>query len=389
MYEWPHVDTIALRAARWQRVAEVMKAAEVDHILLTGHDNIRYATDYRSMLIAEGFDWYAALTGDTGETVVFVPYVPEDVASPQPDLPALRKFVATPSWVPSLSQAAIWLRLLAREIRSAGARRVGVELLSFQFVDGLRKELPQVEFVSIADSLYRARQIKHPDEIRLLEAASTVNAMASSAALARAAEGMTDHDVLAVAMEQLQRSGVEFLTHSLCVTRDVQLSGNWFAKGKRLWEGDCFFFDIGCYGSGGYASDMCRTGFVGEPPAPVRKAYAALLEAYEAGQAAARPGVRASMIDRTINDHLRRHGLKETPYSMGHGVGLRACELPLIYRPHMMTQDAELEAGMVISLEPETTVEVGGAPVVLKLEDNFVVEATGLRRLTHTGYGAA
>jgi Xaa-Pro dipeptidase len=387
MFEWPLVDWDVLRRTRRERVAAVMRRLEVDHLLLTGHDNIRYATDYRSMLVSDGFDWYAAVVDEVGEATIFVPYVSEDVAAPQPDLPWVKAFVATPSWTPSVTQEAIWLRLLVREIRRANARRVGVDFLTFQFVDGLRKELPGVEFVSAAQALYDARRVKTADEIRLLEAASTVNALAISAALSRLVEGMTDFDVLAIAMEGLQRAGVEFLTHSVCVARDDQLSGNWFARGKRLWEGDAFFFDIGCYGVGGYASDVCRTGFVGEPPAEVRKGYVALLEAYRAGQAMARPGVRVSEIDRTINDALRKQGRRETPYSMGHGVGLRVCELPIIYRPDMMTTDAVLEEGMVIALEPETTVALLEGPVVLKVEDNFLVERAGLRRLSMSGYG--
>jgi Xaa-Pro aminopeptidase len=386
MYEWPAVDWDALRQARRGRVAQVMTDLQVDRLLLTGHDNIRYATDFRSMLVAEGFDWYAALVDAAGECTIFVPYVAEDVAAPQPELPWVKKFVATPSWVPSVTQEPIWLRALAREIRATGARRVGTDFLAFQFVDGLRRELRAVELVSAAQALYEARQVKQAEEIRLLEAASTVNALAISAALSRLQEGIIDFDVLAVAVERLQASGVEFLSHSVCVTRDV-LSGNWFATGKRLWPGDAFFFDMGCYGVGGYASDMCRTAFIGEPPAAVRRAYRALLEAYHAGQATARPGTPVSVVDRTINQALRKQGLAETPYSMGHGVGLRACELPIIYRPSMMVADATLEEGMVIALEPETTVHVEGRPVVLKVEDNFVVESTGLRRLGPVGYG--
>lgn len=42
---------------------------------------------------------------------------------------------------------------------------------------------------------------------------------------------------------------------------------------------------------------------------------------------------------------------------------------------------------MVIALEPETGVRVGDGPVVLKVEDNFVVERGGLRRLSPPGYG--
>lgn len=389
MYEWPTVDWTSLRQGRRARVADVMRALQVDHLLLTGHDNIRYASDYRSMLVCESFDWYAALVDAAGQTVVFVPYVAEDIESPQPAMPWITRFVAVPSWVPSVTQHAIWLRLLARELTRAGARRVGLDFLPAQFADGLRKELPAVELVAVGETLYEAREVKLPEELTLLDAACRVNALAVSTALARVTEGMTDFDVLAMAMESLQRSGVEFLTHSVCVTRDTVFSGNWFAKGRRLWAGDAFFFDVGCYGVGGYGSDMARTGFVGEPPAAVRRAYRALLEAYAAGQAMARPGVRASEVDRTINEALRKQGVPDTPYSMGHGVGLRICELPIIYRPAMMTRDRVLEEGMVISLEPETGVEIDGVPVGLKLEDNFVVERTGLRRLTVCGYAPA
>jgi Xaa-Pro aminopeptidase len=41
---------------------------------------------------------------------------------------------------------------------------------------------------------------------------------------------------------------------------------------------------------------------------------------------------------------------------------------------------------MVISLEPETGVEVDGRLTILKVEDNYVVEEGGLRRLTDAPY---
>lgn len=92
-------------------------------------------------------------------------------------------------------------------------------------------------------------------------------------------------------------------------------------------------------------------------------------------------------LDRLINGALRKAGYPHTPYSMGHGVGMRTCELPIIYRPDLMDEDVRFEAGMVIAIEPETRVESGGRQVVLKIEDMFEVTATGLRRLTTTDYG--
>lgn len=166
-------------------------------------------------------------------------------------------------------------------------------------------------------------------------------------------------------------------------------SGTWFAVGNELREGEAFFFDIGCYGAGGYASDMARVGFVGEPPAAIRAAYRRLLEAHRIGEETARPGVRASEIQAAVNGYLERQGLPITPYSVGHGIGLRACELPTIHRADRMDRDQMLAEGMVIALEPETAVEVDGRPVVLKVEDDYVVERDGLRRLTDAGYATA
>ena len=47
-----------------------------------------------------------------------------------------------------------------------------------------------------------------------------------------------------------------------------------------------------------------------------------------------------------------------------------------------MDRDTVLQAGHVIALEPETSVEVDGKLVVLKVEDNFAVTSDGLRQLT-------
>ena len=52
----------------------------------------------------------------------------------------------------------------------------------------------------------------------------------------------------------------------------------------------------------------------------------------------------------------------------------------------MMMVDAQLEEGMVICLEPETSVEVGGETVFVKVEDMYEVTATGLQQLTTTSY---
>ena len=384
MYDWPAVDEARLRRTRSERIRALMDARRLDHLLLTSFDNIRYVTGYRTLIIAEAFDWFAAIAGQDGDFEVFVPWVDEVSKEPDRDLPGLRAVHPLPSWTPAIPHASYWVEALRGVLAGLRARRVGYEMLYAELLGPLTEALPEAEFVPITTALHDLRLRKDELELTLLEAASKVNSKAADAALKAAEVGMTDYDVLSVAMGSLQAAGVEFLSHSLCNVR--RGSGTWFAAGNELREGDSYFFDIGCYGPGGYASDMARTGFVGQPPAKVANVYRQLLAAHRAGEAFARPGVRASSIHEAINARLRERGLPPTPYSMGHGVGLRACELPTIHRADRMGRDQVLEEGMVISLEPETGVEVDGRLIILKVEDNYIVEGGGLRRLTDAQY---
>lgn len=378
MIEWPNVDMAALRAWRTDRVLALMRERKLDHLVLTGFDNIRYATDYRSQVIGESFDWCAAVVDSDGAAKVFVPWVDEVVAHDDHAAPAVRSLHPLPSWSPAVAQAEFWGRALGREL--SGARRVGFELMYPEVLGQLQGELGSAELVPVANDLFDLRRSKHPTEVTLLEAASLANAAAANAGLARAKPGMTDFEVLGLIMCDLQTNGVEFLSHSLCNHR--RGSGDWFAAGSVLHEGDPFFLDIGCYGPGGYASDIARTGFVGEPRAELRAAYDVLLNSYEVAQQTARAGALASSVQAAVNDFLEGKGYQRTPYAVGHGVGLRACEMPTISRADLMVRDETLVEGSVIAIEPETAVEINGELIVLKIEDNFVVETDGARLLS-------
>ncbi len=371
---------LGLHDDRWDRTAEVMNEQSLDALVLTGFDNIRYVTNYRVQLISEGFDWFAAVVDKDRATSVLVPYVDEATSA---GVDGVGELVPVPSWAPLYAHPETWSDTVASMLTRSKVRRVGYDGASVQLVDRLRARLEQVTFVDVALPLLHLRMLKSPEEIALLEDASILNSRAVDEALAAARPGVLDYEVLAVAMATLQGAGVEYLTHSLCNAMNDRV---WFASGRELRQGDAFFLDIGCYGVGGYASDMARTGFVDEQAREYVKPYRALLDAHEAVQEIARPGVPASRLDRTARDVLESAGLPRTPYGVGHGVGLRACELPTLSRTEAMDEDAVLEVGMVVAIEPETAVEVDGHLVVLKVEDVFAVEAHGLRRLTTARY---
>jgi Xaa-Pro dipeptidase len=383
MYNWSRVDLNRLRSDRRAAIADLMARHELSHLLVTGFDHVRYATDYRTQIIAEAFDWFAAVVDRDGEAEVFAPWIDQTQKDPISDLPWIRALHPIPSWAPAVGHPTTWAKGFEKAL--AGARRVGIELLDPGVLDALRSRLPDVEFMPVGQDLYDVRIRKTAEEIVLLEDASIVNSLGADAGRAAAVAGKTDHDILSAVMGTLQACGPEFLSHSLCNHR--RGNGGWFAEGTELKDGDPYFFDIGVYGQYGYASDIARTGFVGgEPRAEVKAVYDKLLTAHRIAEETVKPGVMASEIDMAVNDYLAREGLPNTPYAMGHGVGLRACELPTIYRNGLVDRDQQIVEGSVISIEPETGLYVDGEFMLLKVEDNYVVEADGVRRLSPAAY---
>jgi len=381
MYAWPRVDEAALLADRRERVAAVMHDERLDALLLSGFDNIRYATAFRASLTYDSnYEWYAALLDQDLAGTLLACDIGDAIDGPVPGNAAITRRVGAPSWQAAWAQPETYAKLLRTEIGSA--RRVGVDALQFDVADALRQD--GIELVPVAQALLRQRMIKTADEIRLVEASCEVASLAMSAAMRGFGEGMTDVEIVNLANDVSNRCGVEWISHAVITVQATPSRASWLPTGRRVWAGDTFFVDYGVYGAGGYASDFCRTHVAETAPPQVRDAHRNLREALAEGEAMARPGVRGSAVAGAVNAALQQRGLPPTSYAMGHGIGLRLVEPPSLFRPERMDADEMLAEGMTVCIEPSTAVEVGGEIVGLKEEDQYVVTATGLRQLTKT-----
>ncbi|MSX45420.1 MAG: M24 family metallopeptidase [Actinobacteria bacterium] len=371
-----------MRRSRTSRVVELMNNLNLDHLILTGHDQIRYATDYRSLLVSEANDWCALVFSREAEGVMLVPDVDQEELLDGQNKPILRR-VPVPSWSPASLHPHYWIEHIGFELLRGRAKRVGFDRIPWNILQGLTEKFPDIEIVGVEKELFELRAVKEKVEIRLLELAGELNIDTIHKAFSQASKHNTDAWILGqIAAGQLS-GGAEAFTHSMC---NVRGSESWFPQGVEVGPRGAFFIDVGCYGVGGYASDLTRTCFVGEPDTTVSAAYKVLQDALRIGQEIANAGVRVSLIDSAVNSYLISHGLPGTPYSMGHGIGLRSCEVPTVYRGHLMDDDKVLEIGNVISLEPETRVTTAEGTYVLKLEDNFVIEPGGARSLVPPAY---
>jgi Xaa-Pro aminopeptidase len=133
-------------------------------------------------------------------------------------------------------------------------------------------------------------------------------------------------------------------------------------------------FDFGAV-SQGYCSDFGRTVACGEPPAEYAEVTRVLLEAQEAGRAAARPGVLARDVNAACRGPIEAAGLGDGfRHRMGHGIGLDVHERPFL----SVEDETPLEAGMTFTDEPSILLD---GRFGVRVEDVIVVTESGGRLL--------
>jgi Xaa-Pro aminopeptidase len=267
--------------------------------------------------------------------------------------------------------------------------RVGIDECSYATVLALRAAVPGLELGDGDAVLQRARLVKLPQEIALLEEACAIGEAVTETALKAVAPGVRETEIAAEAMRTLYRLGGE-MSH---VTTPFVASGEHMSPPTRLAtdkivrEGDLVFIDIGAMWNG-YFSDLGRTTICGTPSKTQREIYTAVHASLEAGRAAMVPGNTNDDVARAVIASAEERGLADRFISLfiGHGIGIGANEPPYIGESLAGAETVVLERGMVFAVEPLLWIGGmrGGGGV--RLEDTIMVDDGGGRALTRTAF---
>ena len=126
----------------------------------------------------------------------------------------------------------------------------------------------------------------------------------------------------------------------------------------------------------GYWCDHTKNLCPGELRAEYAELEHALSAVYERALAHCRPGASLPELDRLVREGIAEAGYPGQPtHPIAHGVGARAHEPPYAHQAGGGT----IEEGMVLAIEPGIYWEGGGG---LRLEDNFLVTANGVEKLS-------
>lgn len=146
------------------------------------------------------------------------------------------------------------------------------------------------------------------------------------------------------------------------------------ASTEPLRRGEVLMLDTGLVHDG-YFCDYDRNFALGIASDLVRNTHRKLIEATQAGFETAKPGATASDLYRAMDKVLTGGAGRNDNGRLGHGLGINLTEWPSF----ISTDETELEAGMVLTLEPGIETENGN---MLVHEENIVVTDSGARYLS-------
>ena len=345
---------------RQDRLRSVLDARNLAGALISRRDLVYYFTGFhRNRHHAS-----AALIGSEGKTTL--------VCAAEPDLPAVEEVI--------LYAAAYFATMHNRQFE------VVAEKFSPALTPGARlgadlgggvaciAQLGGPEVEDLTPDIRRMRQSKLPDEVDAISAAIEVTDVMYHAAREAVQPDADELDVFTAIHSASVSFAGEDLEHFGNDFRSNDAGG--LPRRRRMREGELYILDAGP-SLHGYFADNCRTFSVGRSPSPAQQeAWEIIDSLFPIIEAAVKPGVEAREVYAIAHRYLNRDGYEGLVHHLGHGIGLAPHEAPEL-NPHY---HATFEVGDVFTMEPGLYGPALKAGI--RLEENYLLESGGLRKLT-------
>ena len=243
------------------------------------------------------------------------------------------------------------------------------ETMRADFAALVQDELPGASRQFTATTIGALRMRKDNNEYEILKRNALIADKAMQKAWSEMRIGMTENDVAAIVRESFKSHDAEPLFHIIGAGANGAFPHH-HTGDTTLAQGDIVVMDIGG-GQQGYSSDITRMASMGKPPADYEKIHMIVEVAVQAAMAAARPGVKAHVVDDAARKVITDAGYGELfMHRTGHGMGVEIHETPYI----TSTSQTILEEGMVFSIEPGI---YQAGKYGLRLEDIVILRTDG------------
>ncbi|SFR11146.1 M24 family metallopeptidase [Poseidonocella sedimentorum] len=271
---------------------------------------------------------------------------------------------------PDLALAELLDALEAREARAL----VLDETMRADHAALVTEALPGAACRFTLDTVGALRMRKTEEEYAALKRNARIADAAMTAAWDRMRPGMSETDIAAIIRAEF--AGAEATPLFTIVGAGPNGAYPHHQTGETVLKaGDAVVMDIGA-GSEGYSSDITRMAVIGDGPEGYAEVHDVVENAVAAALAAARPGVKAHVVDDAARGVIAKAGYgKYFVHRTGHGLGTEVHEPPYI----TASSQTELDEGMVFSIEPGIYLP---GRFGIRLEEIVILRADGPRILS-------
>jgi len=383
------VDLAALRAYRYKRVQEQLRANNCAAALLYNPINIRYATDSRNMTVwmLHNMGRYCVVPAE-GQAVLFE-YANRNCLTLAAKLPAIGAvrpalihafFDVAEHAIPVSLQWATEIYQVVQSLMGPGRHRLAVDRTDVNGVEALRRQ--NFELVEGQRLLELARSIKCEQEIHCIRESVAVADVAMTRMRAALRPGLTENELWAELHHANIALGGEWIETRLLSSGPR--TNPWFQEcsDRRIQAGELVSFDTDMIGPYGYCADISRTFYCepGTPSAHQRQLYGLAAEQVAHNCHLLRPG-RSFREFAKLAWKIPSRYFDQNYGCLLHGVGL-VDEWPAIGcdPDDPLAQEGEFVPGMTVCIESYIG-EAGGQEGV-KLEQQVLITDTGYEILS-------
>ncbi|GAF39723.1 Xaa-Pro dipeptidase [Agrilactobacillus composti DSM 18527 = JCM 14202] len=265
--------------------------------------------------------------------------------------------------------------LETRKFTSLGFDGTQLNYQDFQF---LKKALPNQKFQSRNGLVEQLRQVKDADELANIKISCQIADQCFEHILNFIQPGMTELSVaneMEYDMRKRGASGVSFETIVASGYRSAWPHGS--ASEKVIQNHELITLDFGCFYNH-YASDITRTVALGTVDPELAHIYDVVLKANQRVLSVVKPGISGQAMHDAAHEVIDGAGYGPNfGHGTGHSIGLEIHEGPGAFGAYKTQKQV---IANVETDEPGIYLEGKGG---VRIEDDFVVTATGYELLTH------
>ena len=361
---------------RTLRAQKIMHEYQLDGILLTTPQNIRYFTGYDSQFWESPTRPWFVIVPLSGKPIAIVPEIGESEFKKT----WLDEIKTWPSPRPEDEGVSLLKSNLENVKKTFG--QIGLELgsemaLRMPISDFLKlKEVVGTNLVDGSNAIWDMRMIKTNEELKKIKFVCSIASDAYNALPSTLSIGNTEREAVHKLKIDILNRGADSVPFMPGISGKGGVSQIVCGPTDRILDdGDILFIDTGSTFDG-YFCDFDRNYAFGRVASDVEKVYQILWQATEIGIKKAIPGATTNDIFNAMNKVIQDGGtIGNNVGRLGHGLGLQLTEPP----SHRLGEKTVIKENMVLTIEP--AMEYAPGKMIVH-EENIIIQQDGAELIT-------